>query len=189
MSYRLQERLKQVVGATRQRPVIPPGHSIRRVRGDQIQAGDHYLFDNGHSFPVAKVERQTSKSTGGANTSWFQITLADEDGQTFPGGPAAPHSKHNVIRKREVTAAATRYIPGLGHIPTDPDSAREHLTKMLDATHNQIRLHLERSRQPKNPANSGADARVQGYVSEQDAQHLNNLHMTRHSIEQELKAL
>ena len=92
-------------------------------------------------------------------------------------------------RLKQVVGSGTRYVPGLGHIPTDPDSARDHLTKMLDATHTQIRNHLEEKRQPKAPANSGADARVQGYVSEQDAQHLNNLHMTRHSIEQELKAL
>lgn len=65
-----------------------------RVRGDEIQPGDTYVFIDGTAV-VASIERIKGTSRGGATVTWIRVTF--EDGTT---APCAPHSKHTIRRPR-----------------------------------------------------------------------------------------
>lgn len=71
-----------------------------RVRADELQIGDMYIFKTSPAATVRAVEKRSTNTPGGTTVSRIWIRL---DGFTAEQ-QAAPHSKHTVLRTEGVTA-------------------------------------------------------------------------------------
>lgn len=83
----------------------PAGYKMIRVRADEIKPGDLYPFKRKPSLPstyhkITGVDFSRERTPGGATQTVVHLDFDPDDRERpFPSAPAAPHSKHNVLRK------------------------------------------------------------------------------------------